>query len=165
MLACSQGGEITGWESLAWHWAVPPLGRGDMDKVRLVPLLSSNGSKFIWVCLFGWFWREFWLQLCVGTSLVETKTSTKVLICMWMSKTVFSKGSYMVTERGWSWFLNHCSVHSQDCGQCTIIQCISKWDSSQFPWCMVLDPTVPTKTSVCPWISAELLMLERVDTL
>lgn len=64
MFSLSRAGEIMGWESVAWHWAVPPLGRRDMDKVKLVPLLSSNGSKVIWVCLFGWFLGEFWLQLC-----------------------------------------------------------------------------------------------------
>ena len=38
------------------------------------------------------------------------------LACGWLSEIVFSRGSHTMDESGWSQFMGHCKIHSQDQG-------------------------------------------------
>jgi len=51
-----------------------------------------------------------------------------------------------VTERGWSWFMGHFRVHSQNQGW-YVCYLMHRWARLLLvPRNMVLDPTAPTKT-------------------
>lgn len=59
----------------------------------------------------------------------------------WVSKTVFSRGSWTTAKKGWSQFMGHCKVHSQ----MPITWCTGRQASSQVLWHVMLDPTPPAK--------------------
>lgn len=73
-------GRIMDQESLSWHWAMLPLGKGECRSSKTVPLTIFSVSNL----------RLFLLQWCARTSPLKSQTSTKALSSIrWLSKLMF----------------------------------------------------------------------------
>lgn len=87
---------------------MPPQGRDDASKLKLflLPTPMHLNSYFCCCC------SNRVLELLLW-NLDFHKGS---LVYGWLSERVFSRVSQIMTERGWSQFMGHCTVHSQDQG-------------------------------------------------
>ena len=116
-------GEITGWESLSWHWTM-------LSWVGLTSPMHPNLHSFTPI-------------LCWNFSIGNLDFPKSSLVCGWLFKTVFSRDSQTIAKRGWSWFIGHCSVCHQDQGLYAYYP-THGWARHQAFWCMVLYPVAPT---------------------
>ena len=71
-----------GWESLSWRWAVPPCGKGDMNKSNY----SSDPLQCIQTCII------FAPRACWNFSTGLLDFPQGFLVCGWLSKTSVLQG-------------------------------------------------------------------------
>lgn len=96
-------------EYLFWHWAVLPWERDDTSQVKLFLLPPPIQPNL-------YYYYYYFAPMARWNFSTNSWTSTKSLVHGWLSKTVFSRSSQTAAERGWSQFMGHCRVHSQDQG-------------------------------------------------
>lgn len=91
--------------SLGSELCMPPWGRGDMSKVKRFLLPSPMHLNLY-----------FFLHQHSGISPLDSGTPIKVLLPTGDYLRLFFRDSWTAAERGWSQFIGHCRVHSQDRG-------------------------------------------------
>lgn len=76
------------------------------------------------------------------------------LVCEWLSKSVFSRDSQILTEKSWKWFMGHCKVHSWTRFICLLPDTgVGKTPPGSLDiWC---GNPQPPQRHLCPWMDAD----------
>lgn len=140
-------GGIIGWEGLPWYWAEVPWGRGNVMKAELF-LLSFPMHLISYSFNPEVFWN-------FPTRFLDFHKSS--LVCVWLSKLVFFRGSWTSAPRDWSRFMGHFRVHIWE--QCLYVYYLMHkwWESSQAPWYMILVSEAKVHGSVAEPAGVELI--------